>query len=541
MASKKLFNVLKNGLVEIELNSDAAVVTKSKVKKPEDIQVWRNTTSQTVPGTVILDAPMSIEWNYFEFNILKVGDFGEIGIGLGPSDYNVSVMPGWYPKSIGYHADDGKLYHSSGKGLVFGPMCRHGDTMGCGVDFGGEKQGYVTVWFTKNGDLAGPPQRLLLLENDLYPMIGLSSLNESVSYVGHSCVQPPYKEVQSHDTDERVFPLCTQFKAIYPYDAILPEELTLKPGDIVEVAEGDGVSKQKWAKGRIQHTDKEGLFYADFMAPCLPKKGSRERKTLGYKSAYAGNEVILDSEPEEWFECLICKELAYDPHQTSCCGHTLCLKCAVQWNERSDSCINCRKQPFEFRKDSRAERMIKGISLSCPYYTHGCDWKGALGQLLQHIRQECFFGSKDLKLHDNDIIPCPGCNFTVVETKTGKKFSSSLMERWNLITTHYKTCIGWPMRCTNGCSDTFTRFSLPIHLIEDCPNQIIACEFSAMGCKFQAKRKEVQKHYTEDIAQHMSALLGDYMKVKSRVNELTAENERLVQIVDNLNSKKKWF
>ena len=200
MASKKLFNVLKNGLVEIELNSDAAVVTKSKVKKPEDIQVWRNTTSQTVPGTVILDAPMSIEWNYFEFNILKVGDFGEIGIGLGPADYNVSVMPGWYPKSIGYHADDGKLYHSSGKGLVFGPMCRHGDTMGCGVDFGGEKQGYVTVWFTKNGDLAGPPQRLLLLENDLYPMIGLSSLNESVSYVGHSCVQPPYKEVQSHDT-----------------------------------------------------------------------------------------------------------------------------------------------------------------------------------------------------------------------------------------------------------------------------------------------------------------------------------------------------
>ena len=161
MASTKLFNVLKNGLVEIELNSDATVLTKSKVRKPENIRVWRNVTSQTVPGTVILDTPMSKEWNNFEFKILKVGDFGEIGIGLGPSDYNVSVMPGWYPKSIGYHADDGKLYHSSGNGLEFGPMCRHGDTMGCGVDFGGEKQGYVTVWFTKNGDLAGPPQRLL--------------------------------------------------------------------------------------------------------------------------------------------------------------------------------------------------------------------------------------------------------------------------------------------------------------------------------------------------------------------------------------------
>ena len=89
----------------------------------------------------------------------------------------------------------------------------------------------------------------------------------------------------------------------------------------------------------------------------------------------------------------------------------------------------------------------------------------------------------------------------------------------------------------------FTGFSLPIHLIDDCPNQIIACEFSAMGCEFRDKRKEVQKHYTEDIAQHMSALLGDYMKVKSCVKELTAENERLVGIVDNLimTSKKKWF
>ena len=132
--------------------------------------------------------------------------------------------------------------------------------------------------------------------------------------------------------DKRVFPLCTQFKAIYPFDAILPEELTLKPGDIVEAAEGEFDSKPKWAKGRIQHTDKEGLFYTDFMAPCLPKKGSRERKAPGYESAYAGNDVILDSKPEEWFECLICKEHAYDPHQTACCGHTLCLKCAVQWN-----------------------------------------------------------------------------------------------------------------------------------------------------------------------------------------------------------------
>ena len=36
-------------------------------------------------------------------------------------------MPGWNKDSIGYHADDGKLFHERGFGANFGPTCTTGE------------------------------------------------------------------------------------------------------------------------------------------------------------------------------------------------------------------------------------------------------------------------------------------------------------------------------------------------------------------------------------------------------------------------------
>ena len=36
-------------------------------------------------------------------------------------------MPGWNRDSIGYHADDGKLFHEKGYGANFGPTCTQGN------------------------------------------------------------------------------------------------------------------------------------------------------------------------------------------------------------------------------------------------------------------------------------------------------------------------------------------------------------------------------------------------------------------------------
>ena len=58
-----------------------------------------------------------------------------ISIGLARKDYPKNRHPGWQRGSIGYHADDGKVFAGSGAGAPFGPRCHKGDIMGCGVIF----------------------------------------------------------------------------------------------------------------------------------------------------------------------------------------------------------------------------------------------------------------------------------------------------------------------------------------------------------------------------------------------------------------------
>ncbi|CAN8010808.1 unnamed protein product, partial [Ixodes pacificus] len=50
-------------------------------------------------------------------------------------DYPRHRHPGWNEGSIAYHADDGKIFVGSGEGSCFGPRCKKGDVMGCGILF----------------------------------------------------------------------------------------------------------------------------------------------------------------------------------------------------------------------------------------------------------------------------------------------------------------------------------------------------------------------------------------------------------------------
>ena len=76
----------------------------------------------------------------------------------------------------------------------------------------------------------------------------------------------------------------------------------------------------------------------------------------------------------------------------------------------------------------------------------------------------------------------------------------------------------------------------------------MSCDFSSMGCSVRSKRREMKKHVVEDVAQHLTVLLSDHMRVKEcqRVlaNELEKtkeESSKLLQKVAELSKKKKFF
>lgn len=136
-------------------------------------------------GGAISSQAFSRRAPYFEFKIVDRGSSCAIGVGASPSDYSLDKMPGkaphapvvvptplptsaaslidvafprvphqhhpndpsgWKPKSVGFHADDGKLYTGTGSGRVAGSVSTTGDIMGCGIDFKSNR-----VYFTRNG------------------------------------------------------------------------------------------------------------------------------------------------------------------------------------------------------------------------------------------------------------------------------------------------------------------------------------------------------------------------------------------------------
>ena len=153
-------------------------------------------------GIVKLKERMNPELNYFEYEITKPGQRCEIGIGLGEAEYPLDRMPGWSKNGIGYHADDGHVYYQQGYGRKFGPTCKVGDRMGCGVDFESEdSSGYLNVFFTKNGEQVGDFVQIKKPVSGLYPLIGMCSEGEQVRYLGH-WHHMPQSNVQKNASSE---------------------------------------------------------------------------------------------------------------------------------------------------------------------------------------------------------------------------------------------------------------------------------------------------------------------------------------------------
>ena len=142
-------------------------------------------------GVVKILEPLSPMLNYFEIQIVDKGQDTALGLGLGEYRYPLDRMPGWNSNAIGYHADDGRLFHQNGYGKAFGPLCTTGDRMGCGVDFDTDiGMNFVNVFFTKNGKQIGSSTKMKRPLHGLYPLVGLHSQGEKIEYLGHSRMLP---------------------------------------------------------------------------------------------------------------------------------------------------------------------------------------------------------------------------------------------------------------------------------------------------------------------------------------------------------------
>lgn len=134
--------------------------------------------------------PLTSIHPYFEIDICSRTANKAIAIGLASRSHPLNMWIGWSKGSIGYHADDGRLFKESSFGQSYGPRAYTGDTIGCGARFkelcysdmiGCSGKAKLEVFFTINGEVMNG-HKVSIPSGGFFPTICLESPTESVIF-----------------------------------------------------------------------------------------------------------------------------------------------------------------------------------------------------------------------------------------------------------------------------------------------------------------------------------------------------------------------
>ena len=85
------------------------------------------------------------------------------------------------------------------------------------------------------------------------------------------------------------------------------------------------------------------------------------------------------------------------------------------------------------------------------------------------------------------------------------------------------TCDKCTFLCPNGCGASPSRKNLDKHL-EDCPDQLIHCKFSILGCDVELPRKEMDRHIATSEKHSTEFHLQHVMKLTVLVSQVCAKS-----------------
>ena len=312
------------------------------------------------------------------------------------------------------------------------------------------------------------------------------------------------------------------------------------------------------------HNGAKGFFHRAF-ATILAQKDEKEMKPRkspsGYKVNFTQTGCVVKEKPGDELECIICKSLATEPQQTNCCGHTLCQTCAEKWRARSRECPNCRSDKFKTVSDARIRRHIASLTAYCPHYQDNCDWQGSIAKLQDHLSKECKYelvtcpccGAKEYTPQPHQNLKEKAKSGSLATGDSSRQYFGSMSRfgRSGYRTTpstsfqqiskpltykvftedHSKRCPKWPMRCPNRCNmkenEYLTRSTLQDHLNNNCPEQVISCEFAEAGCTVRVKRKNMEAHNKTSTEKHLTMLMAKFKEIKTQHTKLQTNNKIL--------------
>ncbi|KAI6649644.1 TNF receptor-associated factor 6-like isoform X13 [Oopsacas minuta] len=215
--------------------------------------------------------------------------------------------------------------------------------------------------------------------------------------------------------------------------------------------------------------------------------------------------------------CTECNGIAREA--VFCEGKTICTLCTAG-------------KPHEPNDDVRES--VNGLNVICPLNYRGCEWKGELLQLEQHLlkcdhllilcNQECSTILTQYDLTEHITNSCPMRNIPC-------KFCEDLCLAKN-VNKHLTKCPAYILDCLQGCKERVRRDKMNEHTEIHCEMKKEPCPYHEFGCKTNSiAKRDVQTHQQEYVVSHQQCL---YQQMKLSNKQLNIETAGINGRADHL-------
>jgi len=201
-------------------------------------------------------------------------------------------------------------------------------------------------------------------------------------------------------------------------------------------------------------------------------------------------------------------------------------------------CPVCHDEEFVTYPQKEADREIKSLHIYCTNKEKGCEWKGELNCINNHLgnsdgcqfegvkcSNECGKMMERQYLTNHVESECP-------RRKVNCQYCHDRGEHHFIEGQHKEECPKLPLPCPNKCEvESVPREDMEAHR-KECPLEMIQCEYYSVGCKrIKLARKDNEKHKKENMEDHlkMTTLVLNDTKVElaNTKDELTQQNQRI--------------
>ena len=234
-------------------------------------------------------------------------------------------------------------------------------------------------------------------------------------------------------------------------------------------------------------------------------------------------------------ECSICLSVLREPFLVDCCGYRFCKSCIETVKEDHKPCPLCNKN-FKTFPDKQLQRMLSQKDIYCKHKEDGCEWKGELTKLDDHLNAECDNSEKRLEGCGYTMLKCSHCEKMVRRQEfklhnircSGEKYTCEYCNKYSasyhkVSEEHWPECPGHPVKCPNGCEDELKRSDLNKHLACDCPQTIVQCDLAHFGCQVRLPRSQMTSHIQDGAMDHISLLTTKFRQAQGENNSLKEE------------------